>query len=70
MVELKAKLIDLGLSEEKATQALVLMSEFLKSKVPPHYQSLVESFLAGQSADLSSIGGSVMDKMKGLFGGR
>jgi hypothetical protein len=70
MDELKEKLIGLGLSEEMAMQVIELMGEFLKSKVPAPYQSLVETFLAGQSPDLSNIGGSMMDKMKGLFGGR
>jgi hypothetical protein len=69
MQELKNKLVGLGLSEEMATQAIQLMGEFLKSKIPPSYQGMVDQVLSGESPDLSSLGGAMMDKMKGLFGG-
>jgi hypothetical protein len=69
MQELKKKLTNLGLSEEMATQAMHLMAEYLKSKVPPPYQGMVDQVLSGESTDLSAFSGGMMDKMKGLFGG-
>lgn len=69
MDELKAKLTALGLSEEMAGQAIQAVGEFVKSKVPDQYQGMVDQLLSGQSPDLSSLGGGLLDKMKGMFGG-
>lgn len=69
MDELKAKLTALGLSEEMATQAIQTVGEFVKSKVPDQYQGMVDQLLSGQSPDLSSLGGGLLDKVKGMFGG-
>lgn len=69
MDELKAKLTGLGLSDEMATQAIQAVAEFVKSKVPESYQGMVDQLLSGQSPDLSSLGGGLLDKMKGMFGG-
>jgi hypothetical protein len=70
MQELRNKLTNLGLSEEMASQAIQLMGEYLKSKVPTPYQGMVDQVLSGESPDLSMLAGGMMDKMKGLFGGK
>lgn len=68
MDELKAKLTGLGLSDEMATQAIQAVGEFVKSKVPEQYQGVVDQLLSGQSPDLSSLSGGLLDKFKGMFG--
>jgi hypothetical protein len=68
MDELKAKLTGLGLSDEMATQAIQAVGEFVKSKVPEQYQGMVDQLLSGQSPDLGSLGGGLLDKVKGMFG--
>jgi hypothetical protein len=68
MDELKAKLIGLGLSEEMATKAIQTVGEFAKSKVPAEYQIMVDQLLAGESPNLGSLGGGLLDKVKGMFG--
>lgn len=69
MNELKEKLTGLGLSEEMASQAIQTVGEFVKSKLPEQYQGMVDAFLAGQSPDLGSLGGGLLDQVKGMFGG-
>ena len=68
MNELKEKLVALGLSAEQAEGALKTVSEFVKSKLPPDYQGMVDSLMAGQTPDLSALGGGLLDKVKGMFG--
>lgn len=68
MDELKAKLIGLGLSEEMATKAIQTVGEFVKTKVPAEYQGMVDQLLAGEKPDLGSLGGGLLDKVKGMFG--
>lgn len=70
MNELKQKLVDLGLSEEMAAQAIQTVGEFVKSKVPEQYQGMVDTVLAGGTPDLGSLGGGLLDQVKGLFGGK
>ncbi|MEK7953714.1 hypothetical protein [Luteolibacter soli] len=67
MNELKQRLAALGLSEEQVDGAIKTVAEFVKSKVPPEYQGMVDSLMAGQTPDLSSVGGGLLDKVKGMF---
>jgi hypothetical protein len=67
MNELKEKLAALGLSGEQVDGALKTVAEFVKSKLPAEYQGMVDSLLAGETPDLSSIGGGLLDKVKGIF---
>lgn len=69
MNELKEKLAALGLSEEQVNGAIITVSDFVKSKVPDEYRGVVDSLMAGESPDLSSLGGGMLDKVKGMFGG-
>ena len=67
MNELKEKLAALGLSAEQVDGALQTVAEFVKAKVPAEYQGIVDSLLAGESPDLASLGGGLLDKVKGMF---
>ena len=67
MNELKEKLTALGLSAEQVDSALNTVAEFVKSKLPPEYQGVVDSLLAGETPDLASLGGGLLDKVKGMF---
>jgi hypothetical protein len=67
MNELKEKLTALGLSAEQVDSALSTVAEFVKSKLPPEYQGVVDSLLAGETPDLASLGGGLLDKVKGMF---
>ena len=67
MNELKEKLAALGLSGEQVDGALQTVSEFVKAKLPAEYQGIVESLLAGETPDLASLGGGLLDKVKGMF---
>lgn len=69
MNELKAKLTELGLSDEIADKAIHAVADFVKAKIPQEYQGLVDQVLAGQTPDLSSIGGGLLGKITGMFGG-
>lgn len=67
MNELKEKLAALGLSGEQVDGAIKTVAEFVKSKLPPEYQGMVDSLLAGETPDLSALGGGLLDKVKGMF---
>lgn len=67
MNELKQKLMGLGLSAEQVDGALKTIADFVKAKLPPEYQGAVDSLLAGETPDLSSLGGGLLDKVKGMF---
>jgi hypothetical protein len=67
MNELKEKLAALGLSEEQIDGAIQTVAGFVKSKLPPEYQGVVDSLLAGETPDLSALGGGLLDKVKGMF---
>ncbi len=67
MNELKEKLAALGLSGDQVDGAIRTVAEFVKSKVPPEYQGVVDSLLAGKTPDLSTLGGGLLDKVKGLL---
>ena len=68
MNELKERLTALGLSPEQVDGAIKTVAEFVKSKLPPDYQGAVDSLMAGQTPDLSALGGGLLDKVKGMFG--
>ena len=68
MNELKQRLAALGLSEEQVDGAIKTVAEFVKSKVPPEYDSMIDSLLAGETPDLSALGGGLLDKVKGMLG--
>lgn len=67
MNELKERLTALGLSPEQVDGAIKTVAEFVKSKLPQEYQGMVDSLLAGQTPDLSALGGGLLDKVKGMF---
>ncbi|MEO5914441.1 MAG: hypothetical protein ABIS50_09430 [Luteolibacter sp.] len=66
MNELKAKLTALGLSEDMADKAIATVAEFVKSKIPESYHSMIDDVLAGKTPELGGILGS----LGGLFGGK
>jgi hypothetical protein len=68
MNELKQRLSALGLSEEQVDGAIRTVAEFVKSKVPPEYDGVIDSLLAGQTPDLSALGGGMLDKIKSMLG--
>ena len=67
MNELKQKLAGLGLSEQQVDGAIKTVADFVKSKLPAEYQGMVDSLMAGQTPDLSALGGGMLDKVKGMF---
>jgi hypothetical protein len=67
MNELKEKLAALGLSGEQVDGAIQTVSEFVKAKLPTEYQDMVDSLMAGETPDLSALGGGLLDKVKGMF---
>ena len=67
MNELKQRLAALGLSDEQVDGAIKTVAEFVKSKLPPDYQGMVDSLMAGGTPDLSALGGGLLDKVKGMF---
>jgi len=68
MNELKQRLAALGLSEEQVDGAIKTVAEFVKSKLPPEFQGMVDSLMAGETPDLSALGGGLLDRVKGMFG--
>jgi hypothetical protein len=67
MNELKEKLTSLGLSEEQVNGAIQTVAEFVKGKLPPEYQGFVDSLMAGETPDLSALGGGLLEKVKGML---
>lgn len=67
MNELKQKLAGLGLSEQQVDGAIKTVGDFVKSKLPAEYQGMVDSLMAGQTPDLSALGGGVLEHVKGMF---
>ena len=66
MNELKEKLIALGLSEEMTDKAIATVAEFVKSKIPESYHSMIDDVLAGKTPELGGILGS----LGSLFSGK
>ncbi|WP_035603649.1 hypothetical protein [Haloferula sp. BvORR071] len=67
MNELKERLTALGLSADQVDGAIKTVADFVKAKLPPEYQGMVDSLMAGQTPDLSALGGGILDKVKGMF---
>lgn len=57
-----------GLSEETTKSIIETIATHVKAKLPPAAQGMVDKLLAGESLD--SLGGGMMDAVKGLFGGK
>lgn len=66
MNELKERLKALGLSEEMTEKTIATVAEFLKSKIPSSYHSMIDDMMAGKAPELGGILGS----LGGLFGGK
>lgn len=66
MNELKEKLVALGLSDEMTDKATATVAEFVKSKIPESYHSMIDDVLAGKTPEL----GGVLGGLGGLFGGK
>jgi hypothetical protein len=67
MNELKQRLASLGLSEQQVDGAIKTVADYVKSQLPQEYQGMVDSLMAGQTPDLSALGGGMLDKVKGMF---
>ena len=52
-----------GLTQEQAQKAAQTATEFIRSKVPPMFHGMVDSFLSGES-----MTGDFVDKAKDMFG--
>ncbi|MFN0280069.1 MAG: hypothetical protein ACKVRN_15950 [Pyrinomonadaceae bacterium] len=55
-----------GISEEQARSAVETVAGFLKERVPAPYNSYVDSFLGGGSAE---GGGGLLGNLGSMFGG-
>lgn len=69
MNELKEKLIAHGLSEETADKVITTVADFVKSKIPESYHSMIDDVLAGKTPELGGILGS-LGGLGSLFGGK
>ncbi len=56
----------LGLSDEMTDQTIATVAEFVKSKVPASYHSMIDDVMAGKTPELGGILGS----LGSLFGGK
>lgn len=59
MNELKEKLMALGLSEEMTDKAISTVAEFVKTKIPENYHSMIDDVMAGKTPELGGILGSL-----------
>ncbi len=59
MNELKAKLMALGLSEEMTGKAITTVAEFVKTKIPNSYHSMIDDVMAGKTPEMGGILGSI-----------
>jgi hypothetical protein len=64
MDELKEKLAALGLDQDQVEGAIETFLSFLKDKLPPGMEGMLQAFLEGNGPDL---GGDALNKVKGLF---
>ena len=64
MNELKEKLKAIGLSEEMTDKAIVTVAEFVKTKIPQTYHTMIDDVMAGKAPEMGGILGSIT----GLFG--
>ena len=56
----------LGLSAEMTDKAIVTIAEFVKSKIPASYHSMVDDVLAGKTPEM----GGILGTLGGLFGSK
>jgi hypothetical protein len=66
MNELKEKLKAIGLSEEMTDQTLATITEFVKSKIPESYHTMLDDVMAGKSPEM----GGLLGKISGFFGNK
>lgn len=66
MDELKERLANFGIEADKIDGTIETVLGFIKEKLPPGMESIVDSLMKGDAPD---IGGDALDKVKGLFGG-
>lgn len=66
MDELKEKLSALGIDEDKVDGVIEAVVGFIKDKVPDGMEGILDSVMKGEMPD---VGGDMLDKVKGLFGG-
>jgi ketopantoate reductase len=66
MNELKEKLKALGLSEEMTDSTIATVADFVKSKIPESYHSMIDDVLDGKTPELGGILGS----LGGFLGGK
>ena len=66
MNELKEKLVAIGLSGEMADKAIATVADFVKSKVPTSYHSMIDEVMAGKTPEL----GGILGTLGSLFGGK
>lgn len=66
MNELKERLKALGLSDEMADKTIATVADFVKSKIPTSYHSMIDEVLAGKTPELGGLFGG----LGGLFGGK
>ena len=59
MNELKEKLMALGLSGEMTDKAIATVAEFVKTKIPESYHSMIDDVMAGKTPDLGGILGGL-----------
>jgi hypothetical protein len=67
MNQLREKLVALGLGEEMADKVILTVAEFVKSKIPSSFHSMIDDVLAGNSTEFSGILGS-LGGLSGFFG--
>jgi hypothetical protein len=57
-----------GISNEQATTAVNVVTDFLKEKLPAGMGSQLDGLLQGDTSKLGDIAGSIKDSLGGLFG--
>lgn len=66
MNELKERLKALGLSDEMTDKTIATVADYVKSKIPESYHSMIDDVLAGKTPELGGLFGG----LGGLFGGK
>lgn len=64
MNELKQRLTAIGLSEEMTDKAIATVAEFVKTKIPESYHSMIDDVLAGKTPEM----GGLLGTLGGFFG--
>ena len=66
MDELKEKLAALGIGDDKMDDVVQTVLGFIKDKLPDGMEGMFDSVMKGE---VPEIGGDLLEKAKGLFGG-